>query len=171
VVNYVVIVEVKNPDLKLMPGLTANLNIYVVERKHIFKVPSNALNFIPPAEYIQSDALLADSMSRKWERKLQQKIDLKKQEIGESNQVAGYIWLKKEKDIFPVAVAKGISDGVFTEITGDVQEGDEVVTVGGMLGKVSKMGDSHIGLEVSNGVELQVQRSAVVQVLPKGSIK
>jgi preprotein translocase subunit YajC len=50
-------------------------------------------------------------------------------------------------------------------------KGDEVVTVGGMLGKVSKMGESHIGLEVSSGVEVQVQRSAVVQVLPKGSIK
>jgi preprotein translocase subunit YajC len=50
-------------------------------------------------------------------------------------------------------------------------KGDEVVTVGGMLGKVSKMGESHLGLEVSNGVEVQVQRSAVVQVLPKGSIK
>ena len=50
-------------------------------------------------------------------------------------------------------------------------KGDEVVTVGGMLGKVSKMGDSHIGLEVSNGVEVQVQRSAVVQVLPTGSLK
>jgi preprotein translocase subunit YajC len=50
-------------------------------------------------------------------------------------------------------------------------KGDEVVTMGGMLGKVSKMGDSHIGLEVSSGVEVQVQRSAVVQVLPKGSIK
>ena len=50
-------------------------------------------------------------------------------------------------------------------------KGDEVVTVGGVLGKVSKMGDSYVGLEVANGVELQVQRSAVVQVLPKGSIK
>jgi preprotein translocase subunit YajC len=50
-------------------------------------------------------------------------------------------------------------------------KGDEVVTMGGMLGKVSKMGDSHIGLEVATGVEVQVQRSAVVQVLPKGSIK
>ena len=50
-------------------------------------------------------------------------------------------------------------------------KGDEVVTVGGLLGKVSKMGESHIGLEVSNGVEVQVQRSAVVQVLPKGTIK
>jgi preprotein translocase subunit YajC len=46
-----------------------------------------------------------------------------------------------------------------------------VVTAGGVLGKVSKMGDSYVGLEVASGVEIQVQRSAVVQVLPKGSIK
>ena len=50
-------------------------------------------------------------------------------------------------------------------------KGDEIVTSGGLLGKVSKMGDSYLSLEVANGVELQVQRSAVVQVLPKGSIK
>ena len=50
-------------------------------------------------------------------------------------------------------------------------KGDEVVTAGGFLGKVSKMGDSYLSLEVANGVELQVQRSAIVQVLPKGSIK
>jgi preprotein translocase subunit YajC len=50
-------------------------------------------------------------------------------------------------------------------------KGDEVVTVGGVLGKVSKIGDSYVGLEVASGVEVQIQRSAVVQVLPKGSIK
>jgi preprotein translocase subunit YajC len=50
-------------------------------------------------------------------------------------------------------------------------KGDEIVTAGGLLGKVTKMGDSYLGLEVASGVELQVQRSAVVQVLPKGSIK
>lgn len=50
-------------------------------------------------------------------------------------------------------------------------KGDEVITGGGLLGKVSKMGDTFIGLEVSPGVEIQIQRSAVVQVLPKGSIK
>ncbi|MEW6703414.1 MAG: preprotein translocase subunit YajC [Pseudomonadota bacterium] len=50
-------------------------------------------------------------------------------------------------------------------------KGDEVVTAGGVLGRVSRLGDSHIGLEVASGVELQVQRSAVVQVLPKGTIK
>ena len=52
-----------------------------------------------------------------------------------------------------------------------IAKGDEVVTAGGILGKVSKLGDSFVGLEVSNGVEVQIQRSAVVQVLPKGSIK
>jgi preprotein translocase subunit YajC len=50
-------------------------------------------------------------------------------------------------------------------------KGDEVVVGGGMLGKVTKLGDAHITLEVANGVEIQFQRAAVVQVLPKGSIK
>ena len=50
-------------------------------------------------------------------------------------------------------------------------KGDEVVTAGGLLGKVSKLGDSHIGLELASGVEVQLQRSAVVQVLPKGTLK
>ena len=50
-------------------------------------------------------------------------------------------------------------------------KGDEIVTAGGVLGKITKLGDSYVGLEVANGVELQVQRSAVVQVLPKGTLK
>jgi preprotein translocase subunit YajC len=52
-----------------------------------------------------------------------------------------------------------------------LSKGDEIVTAGGMLGKVSKMGETYIHIEVANGVELQVQRSAVVQVLPKGTVK
>ena len=50
-------------------------------------------------------------------------------------------------------------------------KGDEVIIAGGVLGKVAKMGDSFLHVEVAGGVELQVQRSAVVQVLPKGTIK
>jgi len=50
-------------------------------------------------------------------------------------------------------------------------KGDEVATVGGVLGKVTKIGDSFIHIEIANGVEVQLQRSAVVQVLPKGSLK
>ena len=50
-------------------------------------------------------------------------------------------------------------------------KGDEVVSGGGILGKVTKMGETYVSLEVASGVEIQIQRSAVVQVLPKGSIK
>ncbi len=50
-------------------------------------------------------------------------------------------------------------------------KGDEVVTAGGLLGKVNKLGDGFLGVEIANGVEIQLQRSAVVQVLPKGTIK
>jgi len=50
-------------------------------------------------------------------------------------------------------------------------KGDEVVTSGGLLGKVTKLTDGFLSVEIANGVEVQLQRSAVVQVLPKGSIK
>ena len=50
-------------------------------------------------------------------------------------------------------------------------KGDEVVTSGGLLGRVSKLGETFVHLEVANGIELQVQRSSVVQVLPKGTVK
>jgi preprotein translocase subunit YajC len=50
-------------------------------------------------------------------------------------------------------------------------KGDEVVTTGGMLGKVTKMGESFLTIEIASGVEIQVQRSAVVQVMPKGTVK
>ncbi len=50
-------------------------------------------------------------------------------------------------------------------------KGDEVVTAGGVLGRISKLGDTYLGVEIAQGVEVQVQRSAVAQVLPKGTIK
>ena len=50
-------------------------------------------------------------------------------------------------------------------------KGDEVATSGGVVGKVTKLGESIVGIEVANGVEMQVQRHAIVQVLPKGTLK
>jgi len=50
-------------------------------------------------------------------------------------------------------------------------KGDEVATTGGMLGKITVIGDQFLTLEVANGVEVRVQRGAVVQVLPKGTVK
>ncbi len=48
-------------------------------------------------------------------------------------------------------------------------KGDEVVTQGGVIGKITKLGETFVNVEVANGVELQVQRAAIIQVLPKGS--
>ncbi len=50
-------------------------------------------------------------------------------------------------------------------------KGDEVVVAGGVLGKVSKLGETFVHVEIANNVEIQVQRTAVVQVLPKGTVK
>jgi preprotein translocase subunit YajC len=52
-----------------------------------------------------------------------------------------------------------------------IAKGDEVVIAGGVVGRVARLGESFIHVEVASGVELQVQRSAVVQVLPKGTFK
>ena len=50
-------------------------------------------------------------------------------------------------------------------------KGDEVVIGGGVIGRVAKLGESFVHVEVAGGVELQVQRGAVIQVLPKGTYK
>jgi len=50
-------------------------------------------------------------------------------------------------------------------------KGDEVVIGGGVIGRVAKLGDSVLHIEVAKDVEVQVQRSSVVQVLPKGTYK
>ena len=50
-------------------------------------------------------------------------------------------------------------------------KGDEVVIGGGMLGRVTRMSEQYMHVEIANGIEVQVQRAAVLQVLPKGTIK
>ena len=52
-----------------------------------------------------------------------------------------------------------------------VTRGDEVVTAGGVLGKVTKVSDIYLSIEVQDGTELIVQKSAVTTLLPKGTIK
>lgn len=125
VVNYVVIVNAANPQLKLIPGLTANVNILVQERKGILKVPSNAISFVPPKEYLEdSSTQLPDSVKQKWEQKIiqgNQKIIRK-----DIDPTMVYIWVKKNNAVFPKRVKKGFSDGVYTEIVGDIKKGEEV---------------------------------------------
>ena len=50
-------------------------------------------------------------------------------------------------------------------------KGDEIVTNGGVLGKITKVGDNFLSLEVADGVQLKIQRHAVATLMPKGTIK
>ena len=52
-----------------------------------------------------------------------------------------------------------------------LQKGDEVITAGGVLGRITKISEGYVTLEIATNVEIQVQRPAVQLVLPKGTIK
>ncbi len=52
-----------------------------------------------------------------------------------------------------------------------LSSGDEVVTNGGMLGRVTEVGDAFITLEVAAGVQIKVQKSQITQLMPKGTLK
>jgi len=57
------------------------------------------------------------------------------------------------------------------KLTESVSKGDEVVTGGGLLGKVSDVNDNFVTLEISDGVEVKIQRQSVASLVPKGTIK
>lgn len=57
------------------------------------------------------------------------------------------------------------------EMTEKLAKGDEVITQGGMLGRITKLGDTFISLEIADGTEIKIQRGAVSALLPKGTIK
>ena len=56
------------------------------------------------------------------------------------------------------------------DLVSNISKGDEIMTSGGLLGKVTKVSDDYIAVEVSEGVELKLQKSSVAAALPKGTI-
>jgi preprotein translocase subunit YajC len=57
------------------------------------------------------------------------------------------------------------------KLLSSLSKGDEVVTSGGMLGKILKVGDNSIKVEIAEGVAIKVQKDSISSVLPKGSLK
>jgi HlyD family secretion protein len=104
VVTYEVVISAPNNDLKLKPGLTANVTIYTLEKKDILVVPTKALRFIP------NEMLLSPN----------QKI--------EDVEAAQKVWTL-EGDIFKAhAVQTGTTNGIHTEIVSGISEGTDVLT-------------------------------------------
>ena len=122
VVNYIVIINVSNKEMKLKPGLTANINIKVSEHKDVIKIPANAINFVPPAEYIAKSSL-PDSIKNKLKKESSQTSN----DDNQKSKKSSLIWIKKGNDIIPKKIEIGISDGSFIEISGDIKIDDEVV--------------------------------------------
>ena len=57
------------------------------------------------------------------------------------------------------------------QLVGALAKGDEVVTNGGLLGKITTVGDSFVEVEISDGMRVKVQRQAIASLMPKGTIK
>jgi len=119
--NYVVVINVANKDLKLLPGLTATTTIKTAEHDHVMRVLANAIHFTPPTEYL-SHIKFADSLIGKI-----QILKVAGNEIPKPGSNC-YVWVKRNDVLTPVLVTVGIFDGTLIEISGDIQPGDEVVT-------------------------------------------
>jgi preprotein translocase subunit YajC len=57
------------------------------------------------------------------------------------------------------------------EMVGKLAPGDEIVTTGGLLGRITEVGESFVTLQVASGVAIQVQKFQVAQLMPKGTFK
>lgn len=104
VVTYEVVISAPNADLKLKPGLTANVTIYTAERKGVLSVPSKALRFTP------------------------QKETVGKMKIVDAANAKNKVWTIEGNSIVAHKVNIGMTDGTNTQIVGGIAEGTKIVT-------------------------------------------
>lgn len=115
VVTYEVVISAPNADLKLKPGLTANVTIYTAERKGVLSVPSKALRFTP------------------------QKETVGKMKIVDVANAKNKVWTIEGNSIVAHKVNIGMTDGTNTQIVGGIAEGTKVVTGLNVMGGEEKM--------------------------------
>lgn len=115
VVTYEVVISAPNADLKLKPGLTANVTIYTAERKGVLSVPSKALRFIP------------------------QKETVGKMKIVDVANAKNKVWTIEGNSIVAHKVNIGMTDGTNTQIVGGIAEGTKVITGLNVMGSEEKM--------------------------------
>jgi len=136
VVTYTVIIDVSNPNLKLMPGMTANISIRTAEADNIIKIPSMALQFKPPANYLKNlhknrpgtsgTPNTNTQRSKRQPSRMPESTGLQGQKILQPGDKT-VIWIKNGQQIKPVRVTVGLSDGSNTAVSGNINAGDDVV--------------------------------------------
>lgn len=117
VVTYEVVINAPNPELKLKPGLTANVTIYTLEKKDILTIPSKALRYVPNQQVL-GETIEIVPMS------------------GEARGGQRSIWVKDGLVLREKTVTVGITNGLITEIAGGLTENDDVV-IGMTTGSVA----------------------------------
>ena len=134
VVTYPVIVAALNPDLKLLPGMTANISFQVGDRPDVVKIPNSALRFYPnPANVRQADLPLVEGQQGRADDQqatqseqstsAQERSDLRR----ERNR--RHVWIAENGLLRAVEVVTGLSDSRFTEmLEGNLKPGDRLVT-------------------------------------------
>lgn len=115
VVTYEVVISAPNADLKLKPGLTANVTIYTAERKGVLSVPSKALRFTP------------------------QKETVGKMKIVDVANAKNKVWTIEGNSIVAHKVNIGMTDGTNTQIVGGIAKGTKVITGLNVTGGEEKM--------------------------------
>ena len=132
VITYTVIIDVPNPDLKLMPGMTATITILVTKKESVLKIPTIAFRFQPLPDQIDvpRDSTGAPEDSAKIaERRAKYAQMQGGGTAGQASRAPTRLWvLGKNKKLTPIYIRPGIADGTFTEILhGKIEEGQEVV--------------------------------------------
>ncbi len=125
VITYTVVVETDNPDGKLLPYMTANLDFEIDRHPNALRVPNAALRWQPAPQQVTPDAR-ADFV--KTLRAAKGTTEGKPPEKAKDGNDRGRVWVEDGEFVRPVKVRTGLSDGTMTEITGgDLQEGTPVV--------------------------------------------
>jgi HlyD family secretion protein len=137
VVNYVVVINVPNDDKKLMPGMTATISVLVQKKDNVLKVSNIALRFQPPADLIETrtDAAgreQADSLHRRQQADRMPQGSFMATQAMQRRMAAqgiGRLWeLDNNKKLKQIDVHVGLTDGTFTEVSGEnIAEGKQIV--------------------------------------------
>ncbi len=124
VVTYDTVIGVNNPDLKLKPGMTANVSVIVAEHNDVLRIPNSALRFRPPDASTNSAPRAAGGGGAPGSRPGGSSGGHPKGE----RRPARTVYVLKDAKLQQVQVKTGITDGIYTEITDGLSENDKVVT-------------------------------------------
>lgn len=133
VVTYPVVVSVPNPDLKLLPGMTASISFEVDRRSNVLKIPNSALRFFPQPQHVRAEdkALLEGQHEESQSNESSDENLLSADERAEARQKRSrrHVWVADQLKLRAVEVQAGLSDSRFTEmVTGPLKQGEKLVT-------------------------------------------